>query len=109
MHVFEIKNGELMTELAEQAKAAGITAGAIVSLIGAADGFCISTMPANDAAEDVLTEYQVPAEMTGTGEFVDGVPHVHVVMAVEGDRSKSGHLHTAYIGTHFARAYVIAV
>jgi predicted DNA-binding protein with PD1-like motif len=108
LYVFEIKNGELMTELAAQAKEAGITSGAIVSLIGAADGFSISTMPANDATSDVLTDYQMPAEMTGTGEFVDGVPHVHVVMAVDGDRAKSGHLHAAHIGTHFARAYVVA-
>jgi predicted DNA-binding protein with PD1-like motif len=105
--VFEVRNGELMGELAKQAAAAGVTAGAIVSLIGAADAFCISTMPTNDATDDVLTDYELPAEMSGTGEFVNGEPHVHVVMAVEGDRAKSGHLHAAYIETHFARAYVI--
>lgn len=45
--------------------------------------------------------------MSGTGEVVGGVPHVHAVMAVEGDRALSGHLHAAQIGTWFARVYVI--
>jgi hypothetical protein len=29
------------------------------------------------------------------------------VMAVEGDRAISGHLHRAQISTHFARAYLL--
>lgn len=106
MIVFEIKNGELLTGIEQQAAAAGIKAGAIVSLIGAVDGFTVSTMPADDATKDVLTDYALPAEMTGTGEIVDGKPHVHVVMAVEGDRAVAGHLHRADIGTWFARVYV---
>jgi len=39
--------------------------------------------------------------MTATGEIVDGHPHIHAVMAVEGDRAISGHLHKAQIGTWF--------
>ena len=106
MIVFEIKNGELLTGIEEQAATAGIKSGAIVSLIGAVDSFTVSTMPAADATKDVLTDYAMPAEMTGTGEIVDGKPHVHVVMAVEGDRAVSGHLHRANVGTWFARVYV---
>jgi hypothetical protein len=45
--------------------------------------------------------------MTATGEIVDGKPHIHAVMAVQGDRAIGGHLHTAHLGTSFARAYVI--
>jgi hypothetical protein len=45
--------------------------------------------------------------MTATGEIVDGKPHIHAVMAVQGDRTIGGHLHTAHLGTSFARAYVI--
>lgn len=108
MHVIEIKDGELMSGLAEQVAELGITRAAIVSLIGGADSFTVSTMPAGDASKDVVTDYDLPAEMSGTGEVVDGVPHVHAVMAVEGDRAVSGHLHAAHIGTWFARAYVIA-
>lgn len=106
MQVLRIKSGELLAAIEQQAKAAGITSGAIVSLIGAVDSFTVSTMPADDASKDVLTEYALPAEMTGTGEIVDGKPHVHVVMAVEGDRAIAGHLHRAEVGTWFANVYV---
>lgn len=109
MIVFEVKNGELLAEIEQQAAAAGIKAGAIVSLIGAVDAFTVSTMPAADATGDVLTDYALPAEMTGTGEIIDGKPHVHVVMAVEGDRAVSGHLHRADVGTWFARVYIQTV
>lgn len=107
MITFEITNGELMDSLAQQAAERGVRNGAIISLIGAVDGFTVSTMPAEDATKDILTEYAVPAEMSGTGEIVDGKVHVHAVMAVEGDRTVSGHLHQASVGTWFARAYVL--
>jgi uncharacterized protein len=108
VHVIEVRDAELMQSITRQAKPLGITNGAIVSLIGAVDTFTISTMPANDAAADVLTDYELPAEMSGTGEIVEGAVHVHAVMAVEGDRALSGHLHRAAVRTHFARAYVIS-
>jgi hypothetical protein len=86
----------------------GIANAAIVSLIGAVDSFTLSTTRADDATRDVVTDYDLPAEMTATGEIVDGRPHIHAVMAVEGDRALSGHLHKAQIGTWFARAYLLA-
>lgn len=64
-------------------------------------------MPAHDATADVLTEYNEPAEMSGTGEITGGIVHVHPVMAVEGERAVSGHLHRADVGTHFAHVYVL--
>jgi uncharacterized protein len=109
VHVIEINDGELMRTLTDQLAELGVERGAIVSLIGGVDSFTVSTMPADDATKDVITEYALPAEMSGTGEVVDGKPHVHAVMAVEGDRAISGHLHAAQIGTWFARVYVIAV
>jgi uncharacterized protein len=109
MHVIEINDGELIKTLTDQLAELGVRNGAIVSLIGGTDAFMISTMPADDATKDIVTEYALPAEMSGTGEVVDGVPHVHAVMAVEGDRALSGHLHAAQIGTWFARVYVIPV
>jgi uncharacterized protein len=36
-----------------------------------------------------------------------GKPHIHAVMAVEGDRGITGHLHRAQISTWFARAYLM--
>ncbi|MGH3850388.1 MAG: PCC domain-containing protein [Pseudonocardiaceae bacterium] len=107
MVVVEVRNAELMETVAKEAKRLNIANGAIVSLIGAVDSFTISTMPKNDATEDVLTDYSLPAEMTGTGEITDGTVHIHAVMAVEGDQAVAGHLHRADIRTFFARAYVI--
>ena len=107
MHVIEVRHAELMESLTEEVQRLGVTHGAIASLIGAVDRFTISTMREHDALDDVITEYTMPAEMTGTGEIVDGTVHVHAVMAVEGDRAIGGHLHAATVGTFFARAYVI--
>lgn len=107
MHVIEIKNAELMSTLEERLAELGVKSGAIVSLIGAVDAFTISTMPAADASKDIITDYDQPAEMSGTGEVVDGKPHVHATMAVEGDKGLSGHLHRATVGHWFARVYVM--
>lgn len=107
MIVIEIRNAELMETVTKEAQRHGIVNGAIVSLIGAVDSFTISTMPEHDASKDVITDYAMPAEMTGTGEIVDGMVHIHAVMAVEGDRSVAGHLHRAEVGAWFARAYVL--
>lgn len=106
MIVIEVRNAELMETVTEEAKRLDIINGAIVSLIGAVDGFTISTMPKHDATKDVITDYTVPAEMTGTGEITGGTVHIHAVMAIEGDQAVAGHLHRADIGTFFVRAYI---
>jgi predicted DNA-binding protein with PD1-like motif len=108
MLVIEVRDGELLGAIEQAAKEKGITDAAIVTLIGAVDSFTVSTMPAGDATRDIITSYGQPAEMTATGEIVNGKPHIHAVMAVEGDRAISGHLHRAQIGTWFARAYLLA-
>lgn len=107
MLVVEVRDDELISALAAAAKERGIVHAAIVSLIGAVDSFTVSTMPALDATRDVLTDYDLPAEMTATGEIVDGKPHIHAVMAVEGDRPIAGHLHRAQVSTWFTRAYLM--
>jgi uncharacterized protein len=105
--VFEVQGDELLESLTRQAAEAGIANGAIVSLIGAADEFTVSTMPADNPGKDIVTKYAKPAEMNGTGEICSGTVHIHATMAVEGDLGVSGHLHRAVIGAWFARAYVI--
>jgi hypothetical protein len=70
----------LTESLTEQAKALGIRDAAMVNLIAAADSFTVSTMPQEDPAVDVLTDYDSPAEMTATGEMVDGAVHVHAAV-----------------------------
>ena len=107
MHVLEVRNAELMESLTKQAAELGITYAAIVALIAAVDSFTVSTNPAGDATAHTYSHYPLPAEMTATGEIVDGKPHIHAVMAVQGDRTIGGHLHEAQLMTSFARAYVI--
>jgi uncharacterized protein len=107
MHVLEVRNAELMESLTKQAAELGITYAAIVALIAAVDSFTVSTNPAGDATAHTYSHYPLPAEMTATGEIVDGKPHIHAVMAVQGDRTIGGHLHEAQLKTSFARAYVI--
>jgi predicted DNA-binding protein with PD1-like motif len=105
--VLEVRNADLMESITRQAAERGITYGAIVALIGAVDSFTLSTTPAADPTAHTYSSYPLPAEMTATGEIVDGQPHIHAVMAVQGDRTIGGHLHKAKLGTSFARAYVI--
>lgn len=107
--VLEVRDGELLTELTRLAAEAGIANGAICSLIGAADEFTISVMEVERAAPDVVRSIPFPAEMTGTGEIVNGIVHLHVMMAVADGRIRGGHLRAARISTWFARAYVIPV
>jgi predicted DNA-binding protein with PD1-like motif len=105
--VIEVRDGELLDAIEQSAKKRGVTDAAIVTLIGAVDSFTISTMPAADASKDIITSYDLPAEMSGTGDVVGGRVHIHATMAVEGDRAISGHLHRAQVGTWFARVYLL--
>lgn len=107
MHVIEITEGELLEEIEAAAKEAGIADAAIVSLIGAADDFTISSMPMNDATRDQPLSYAMPAEMTGTGEIAGGKPHIHVVMAVHSNKALAGHLIRAEIRTRSVRVYLL--
>ena len=107
MHVLEVRNAELIESITKQAAELGITDAAIVTLIGAADSFTISTNPADDATGHTISSYPLPAEMIATGEIIGGRPHIHAVMAIQGDRAVAGDLRKAHIGTWFANAYVI--
>ncbi|WP_127354275.1 PCC domain-containing protein [Actinacidiphila soli] len=107
MHVIEVRKAELIESITKQAAEQGITDAAIVALIGAIDSFTVSTNPVGDPTAHTYSSYPLPAEMTATGEIVEGKPHIHAVMAVQGDRVIGGHLHKARIDTSFARAYVI--
>ena len=106
MQILEVRNAELIESLTGQAAEHGITDAAIVTLIGAADSFTGST-PAGDPTAHTITSNPLPTEMTATGEIIDGKPHIHAVMAIQGDRAVAGHLIQAHFGTSFAHAYVI--
>lgn len=84
-----------------------IQEGSIVSLVGAVDACCISTMPKDNPKKDILTEYNEPLEMSGTGEIHKGNPHIHAVLGQEGNTAIFGHLHWAKVKDWFVHVYVI--
>lgn len=98
---------EVLKALTAEIEARGISEGAIVSLIGAVDGFCISNMPKKDALQDILTEYSQPAELSGTGAISDGKVHIHVVLGQEDHSTLSGHLHWAKVNSWFVEAFIV--
>jgi predicted DNA-binding protein with PD1-like motif len=100
------KGQEVIETVTREIAEKGVTHGAIVSLIGAVEGCCISVMPKADALDDILTEYQQPFEISGTGEIKDGRVHVHVIAGGE-DGTVSGHLHWARVDHWFVNAYVV--
>jgi predicted DNA-binding protein with PD1-like motif len=101
------KGEEVLATITREVEARGVTQ-ASVTLIGAVQTYCVSVMPKGDPLADILTEYDQPAELTGTGEVVDGKPHLHVSMGVE-DGTVTGHLHWARVQDWFVRAYVTPV
>ncbi|MGH7881753.1 MAG: PPC domain-containing DNA-binding protein [Candidatus Dormibacteraceae bacterium] len=98
---------EILTTVAEQVGQKGVSRAVIVSLVGAVGSACISNMPKCDPKSDILTEYEQPMEMSGTGEIKDGNPHIHCVLGLEGDTTISGHLHWAKVDHWFVNVYVM--
>jgi uncharacterized protein len=108
MIVISVKSGqEVMETVSKGLVENGIANGAIVSLVGAVGSCRISNMPKHDATSDILTEYEQPFEMTGTGEIVEGKPHIHCVLGREGDLALAGHLHWAKVDNWFVNVYVM--
>jgi predicted DNA-binding protein with PD1-like motif len=100
------KGQEVIETVAREAGERGVRDAAIVSLIGAVESCCVSVMPKDDPSADILTEYDGPFEMSGTGEIRDGKVHVHCVLGGE-DGTVSGHLHWARVEHWFANVYVL--
>jgi uncharacterized protein len=97
---------EVLTTLALQCREQGILNAAVVSIIGAVDNCTISTMARDDYRKDIVTEYDEPMELSGTGEVKDGTPHLHVSIAGEGDSVRGGHLHSARVEHFFVNLYL---
>jgi uncharacterized protein len=107
--VVSVGRGEEVIEtISREVAERGVTEAAVVSLIGAVEGCCVSIMPKGDALSDILTDYAQPFELSGTGEVKDGKVHLHVVLGGE-DGTVSGHLHWARVDHWFVRAYVVPV
>jgi predicted DNA-binding protein with PD1-like motif len=102
------KGQEVIDTVTRETEKRGVRSAAIVSLIGAVQGCCLSIMPKGDPLDDVLTTYEQPFEMTGTGEVIDGKVHIHAVMGGD-DGPVAGHLHWAKVKDWFVHAYVMPV
>jgi len=96
-----------MSLLTKEFKKNRLTAGPIVSVIGAVDECCISNMPRLDAKKDILHTYKQPFELSGVGEIKGGKPHIHCILGKEGDGTLSGHLHWAKVKTWYVTVYIL--
>ncbi len=108
MIVISVRPGqEVIETVTSELSRLGVGSGAIVSLVGAIDSCCISNMPKDDAKSDILTDYEQPFEMAGTGEVKDGKPHIHCILGCEGDIALAGHLHWAQVRNWFVNVYIM--
>jgi predicted DNA-binding protein with PD1-like motif len=98
---------EVIATITAELERQGVRNGAVVSLIGAVGTCSISTMAADDHTKDIVTDYTSPIEISGTGEVKDGTVHLHVVLGLAGDETRSGHLHAATVDHFFVNAYVM--
>jgi uncharacterized protein len=110
LKLISIKPGEeVLSSISEQAGSLGIENGAIVSLIGAVDSCGIVNMPENDPFKEVRSEINIPVQLTGTGEIVDGKAHIHCIVTGEDHTGFGGHLLWARVESWFVHAYVVAM
>jgi predicted DNA-binding protein with PD1-like motif len=98
---------EILEVVTNVLKKKHINAGSIVSIIGAVDSCCISTMPKKNPKEDILTEYHEPLELSGTGEVQNGKPHMHCVLGREKNVAVFGHLHWGKVENWFVNVYIL--
>lgn len=106
MFVIEVGPTEEVLETIQRKVTERGCAAASITLIGAVDDAKVSVMNLDDPRVNHVRSYHTPAEITGTGEVVDGKVHFHVVLGME-DQTVAGHLHRATVIDHFVRAYVI--
>jgi hypothetical protein len=62
MYILEIRNAELIASLTPQAAEQNIIYAAIVALIGAVDGFTVSTNPAGDPPPTPIPTTRCPPQ-----------------------------------------------
>jgi uncharacterized protein len=98
------RDEEVLESITRQAKEHGVTDAAL-TLIGAVQECTVSVMPKGDPLDDIVTDYNQPFELSGTGEVIDGKVHVHVTLGGDGV-VVAGHLHRATVRDWFVRAYI---
>jgi predicted DNA-binding protein with PD1-like motif len=106
VHAFEVRNDELTAALDQMLMEQGVTDAVLVSKIGVVDDFAILTTPSDNPDEHRRTVYDKPGEIAGAvGEVRAGKLHLHVTFGVDYGQAIAGHLDSATIGQHFARAF----
>ena len=104
----EIHSGqEVIETLTKYLKKNKIKKAAIVSVIGALDSFSLSTMDKKDGQKVITTDYSEPVELTGTGEVVDGKPHLHVTVGRDNASALMGHLEWGKVKDWFVHVYIL--
>ncbi|GIF40264.1 PCC domain-containing protein [Actinoplanes xinjiangensis] len=105
MHLITVgRDAEVLATIQAGVDDLRITAGAI-TVIGAVQTATVSVMHQDDALVDRLRHYDLPMELSGTGEIVNGRVHLHVTLYAE-TATFGGHLHAATVRDFFVRAYV---
>ena len=99
------KGEEVIEKIARILKKNKIKQGSI-SLIGAVDACSIGNMPKDDATKEIFTEYYEPLEVSGTGEIIDGKPHIHVTLGRSDNSALFGHLQWGKVETWFVNVYI---
>jgi len=79
---------------------------ASLMVIGGIDSCCISTMSKDDAKKYISCVYNEPLELTGTGEIVDGIIHIHVTLGREDKTTLMGHLQWGKVESWFVHVYI---
>lgn len=103
-----VRRGELVQALTDLLERNEIRDGAIATLIGAVGRCTYTTMQPGDVTHDIQRVITNPAELSGCGEVVDGIPHLHVVLGAGGGQAFAGHLIRAHVAQpYFVNAYVI--
>jgi uncharacterized protein len=105
MFVIHVSRGEEVLETIQREVTARGVMWAAITLIGAVKGCTVSVMPKGDESSDILTDYDEPFEITGTGEITEGKVHLHISAGGE-EVTVVGHLHRALVSSWFVRAYV---
>lgn len=99
------ENEEIIDKVTKTVIEKNITSGSL-TLIGAVDSCCISSMPTDDAKKDIIQEFHEPLEVSGTGEIQNGKAHIHIVLGREDKTALSGHLQWGKVKTWFVSVYI---
>ena len=108
LHKIHIDSGkEVIQTIKEYCKKNNIKNAAIVSLIGALDKGRVMSSSKSDAMENIYANFEESLELSGTGEIVDGTPHIHCILGRVDGKIIMGHLEQGFVKAWFVNAYLL--